>query len=841
MRTVIDYTPFTDVDAGAWNDRGAWPCSWIGCPGAEQAPFVAAFKLELELDAAETIRVHVSADERYELFLDGGRLGRGPERGDPRRWHFETYDLALGAGRHVLAARVWALGDLAPVAQFSLTPGFLLCPEDEKRQDLLGTGRASWAAKRLPGYSFVSPMAAFAVGHRVALDAGEFPWGFERGEGGGWLPARKLHPGYSGEIRNEVLPREHLLYPAVLPPMLDEYKRIGRIRHIAAPVLSETHAVPFLAAEHLAEEAPAWDALLAGAAPLTLPPQTKRRVLIDLGDYYCAYPEVLVSGGEGGTVRLHWQESLFADRDKWDKGRRDEIEGKYFTTMWWDLDGIGDLFRLDGGQSRRLEPLWWSAGRYVELLVETSNQALTIDRLGFRETRYPLTLESSFQADDPRLAQVTPLAFRALQVCAHETYMDCPYFEQLMYVGDARLEALVTYVTGRDDRLPRKALRLFDSSRLPGGLTQSRYPSRLRQIIPPFSLWWIGMVHDYLMWRGDPAFVRTLLPGVRAVLDAFTLWRGEDGLVRSPCGWNYMDWVPSWPKGEPPGAQPGEVCPLLNWQYVYALCLAAQIEEEFEEPEMAARDRRLARETAAVLDRRFWSSRGLYADDSGHSVFTEHSQCLAVLGDLAGGGLIPEEHRRAVARNLFAAKDLTPPTVYFMHYFFETCRALGRMDVFLERMSLWFEMVEYGFKTTYENGDPHTNRSDCHAWGAHPLYHYFASVLGIRPAGPGFRTVEIAPQLASLRRASGRMVHPAGEIVVELQERGGALHGAIELPPGVSGTFRHGGREWSLREGRQEIHYPSWQPAAPVVPQNTLPGMVGPASAMPYTESDGSG
>lgn len=796
MRVLITEPPFQNYPPGAaWNEVGAWPCRWIACPGATP-PFVAAFRLPFTLDRAETIRVHVTADERYELFLDGARVGRGPERGDPRHWFFETYDLSPGPGKHLLVARVWALGELAPIAQFSLRPGFLLCPEEERWWDVLGTGRAPWQAKRLEGYAFTSPMGSFGVGHKLVVDGARLAWGFERGEGEGWLPVETLHPGYCARRRNEVNPWEHLLAPATLPPMLDEPRHIGRVRHISAPPLSHTHALPIRAADHLADEEAGWTALLRGEAPLTLPPHTRRRVIVDLEDYLCAYPEVVVSGGENGLWRMHWQESLFADPKTWDKGHRGEVEGKYFTAMWWNRDGIGDTFHLDGGAHRRLDSLWWHAGRYVEILVETDNHPLTIESLTFRETRYPLEMESTFTADDPRLERVIPIAVRALQMCAHETYMDCPYFEQLMYVGDTRLECLVTYIISHDDRLPRKALQMFDWSRLPNGLTQSRYPSRLRQIIPPFSLWWVAMVHDYLMWRGDLPFVRTLLPGVRAVLDAFTAQRGEDGLVRSPAGWNYVDWVTAWTWGEPPGAREGGICGPLNWQYVYALTRAAQVEEACGEPELAARCRRLAQETANALAARYWCpERGLYADDAEHTIFTEHSQCLAVLS-----GLIPTAHRAAIAQNLFSTPDLTPPTVYFMHYFFETCRELGRMDVFWQRMEFWFEMARLDFKTTYENGDPHTNRSDCHAWGAHPLYHYFASILGIRPASPGFREVEIAPQLGPLTEARGRLAHPLGEIVVELRVEDGVLHGQIALPPGITGVLRWGEKTQRLEE-----------------------------------------
>jgi hypothetical protein len=105
---------------------------------------------------------------------------------------------------------------------------------------------------------------------------------------------------------------------------------------------------------------------------------------------------------------------------------------------------------------------------------------------------------------------------RAMQMCSHETYMDCPYYEQLQYIGDTRLEVLTNYIMMRDDRLPRKAIQMFNASRTLNGLTQSRYPSRLLQVIPPFSLWYVAMLHDFALWKGDQNFYGPCLP-VRVV------------------------------------------------------------------------------------------------------------------------------------------------------------------------------------------------------------------------------------------------------------------------------------------------------------------------------------
>ena len=62
----------------------------------------------------------------------------------------------------------------------------------------------------------------------------------------------------------------------------------------------------------------------------------------------------------------------------------------------------------------------------------------------------------------------------------------------------------------------------------------SRAPTRQQQYIPPFSLWWIGMVHDYWRYVDDPEFVREMLPGVRAVLGFFATVPKAERIPRAP-------------------------------------------------------------------------------------------------------------------------------------------------------------------------------------------------------------------------------------------------------------------------------------------------------------------
>jgi hypothetical protein len=219
---------------------------------------------------------------------------------------------------------------------------------------------------------------------------------------------------------------------------------------------------------------------------------------------------------------------------------------------------------------------------------------------------------------------------------------------------------------------------------------------------------------------------------------------------------------------------------------------------------MAIRWRRRARAAEDTIVRAFWNEeRGLFADNIEHSNYSEHAQCLAYLTYVRNGFAGHEDKVLRAAEGLLEAEDLSRTTIYFTHYLFETYKHLGRMDLFFARMELWFGLKANGLKTTVEMPEP--TRSDCHAWGAHPLFHYFASLLGVRPISPGFATVEIAPQLGELNEARGAMPHPRGEVSVDVRREGETLHATVTLPDGVTGVFRQGETAIELHSGTQQV------------------------------------
>jgi hypothetical protein len=295
QRILISEQPFDTRDEKQQRAKklrsGEWPASWIDCEQAAELPWVCAFRKRFTLDNATTLRVHVTADNRYELFVDGEFVGRGSERGDERNWFFETYELDLEA----VSIQSWRVSGRCnqhrPRSRNTACAPVFCWRQKANTPELISTGQSEWDAKPLDGYSFVSPSMAWGTGDNVVVDGAAFSWGFERGEGEGWQPARVLHHGSSARLVNDHQ-FVHELKPATLPAQLNERRQVGRVFSVVDISSLETHSIAVNSADNIADEQQAWQSLVLGQGSVTIAANTRRRVLVDLEDYYCAYPEV---------------------------------------------------------------------------------------------------------------------------------------------------------------------------------------------------------------------------------------------------------------------------------------------------------------------------------------------------------------------------------------------------------------------------------------------------------------------------------------------------------------------------------------------------------------------
>lgn len=770
------------------------PAKWIWHRGdaPDGQPQFCRFTTAFEW-AGGPVEFYVTADQRFVLSIDGRIAARGPDAGTPERHYYAGYRVDLPPGRHEWSALVWWLGDLAPYAHVSRRPAFLLAA-DGAANPLLTTGSAGWMARRcaefipiagrkLPGAHFIGP--GYFINGALA----------GQGEAVPAVPVADTRP----ESVNGRLPVQWVLQQSGLPEQIHSGWSHWKARAECGGWLADDEK---MRQEWIpgGERSPATE--LAEGNEVLIGAHGEWTALLDAETIITAYPGIETSGGRGARIDLSWAESLGASAELKEnnflveKGHRDEIAGKFFY-------GFGDTFApAGGGGAEFLQVPWWRAGRYLLVRVRTADHPLVIRRLACEQTGYPVRSRSRFECPDDTLGRVLKLCDRGIRASCHEMYADCPAFEQLMYAGDARVEALVHRCLEEDDRLARKAIQVFNDSRHKGGgWTWSRYPARVGQVLPVFSLIWVLMVDDFLLWRDDPGFVKAQLTGVRATLDLFEDYLGRDGWLRGLPGWHFVDWCPHWRNGVPPSDAAGRRAP-VNLFYILALQAGARIEDAVGTPARAGCLKTLADKAGAAVLTGCVNNDGLFRDAPGVDSLSEHTQALAALALLQnrrGKRTLLEAARRAAENN-----KLAPASYYFMHYLFEACHEAAS-DWLHDRLAPWRDLLARGLRTPIEAAEP--CRSDCHGWASHPLFHAYATIAGIRPGSAGFSSVIVEPLPGRLPGLEVDFPWRAASILLKLSFSGGSVRGEVSLPDALSGEFRWAGMSCPLRPGLNIIKF----------------------------------
>ncbi len=763
-----------------------WKAMWITHPTAPlREPLVLHFRRALQLNAKPSrYVVHVSADNRFILYVNGHRVGDGPARGDLAHWRYETFDLAeyLTAGSNCVTATVWNFGIYAPVAQITDRAAFLV-QGDGPLEAAINTP-TDWMVEIEPGQKPVprKPEGFFAYmanGPGEELDAAKYDWSWNdpRASGGGWVAAESpmrenIYPTAArAGLAGQTVDNYWQLVPDELPHMTYSPTPAGVVVRTDEP-----------GAEKFPAEA------------ITVAANSHVHLLLDRKTLITGYPQLTVSGGAGSKIRMTYAEALYDAKQQ--KGDRDAVGNR-------QAFGVHDSFLPDGGTNRAFEPLWWRTWRYLDLDIQTAAAPLTLDSLMAEFSAYPFEERASFDGKDADLAKIWEIGWRTARLDAHETYMDTPYYEQLQYVGDTRIQALISYTVAGDDRLAKQALSAFDNSRMPNGLTQSRYPTSQPQIIPTFSLLWIGMLHDYWMYRPDPAPVKEHLPGTRTVLQWFSQYEQPDGLLKKLPWWSFVDWVST---GELPNYDAnGESC-TTTLQYLGALQDAAGMESALGDRDIAARESQRAQHVRSGLAEKCWDAgRKLMADNPGKKNFSQQTNVLGVLFDV-----VPQDEQKAVVKQVMEIEPGTAPggilscSYYFRFYLARALAHAGMAEDYLASLKPWRELLPLHFSTWPET--PGETRSDSHAWSAHPDYDLLTLVAGIAPGAPGFASVRIAPHLGELKELTAKYPHPAGTIDVHFEKKGNALTGEVTLPANLTGTLAWNGKEQTLHGGVNPIH-----------------------------------
>lgn len=778
-------------------DMSRFMTNWIWTPdwsaADEQETHIVYFRKSFTLEAVPTSKqIRITADSRYKLYVNGRFVQKGPQKAmDLREWFVDTAELApfLQIGQNVIAAEVLRypsskVSSGSPNSNDSLLRTEIphLYVEDAVHgEKTVLEGKSGWKCRVNREIRVISEDARPAPIHAqedvIATDA-FFGWKTGGYDDSAWDNAVAI---LYFDIPMADAPGN--LVPRTIPPMVYEDKRFA-----AVSTVREGGAVRN-----------AWQALIQRDQALTIPAHSTQTVELSAGAEECGYLLYAFAGGKGARITTLCSECyaypqppvrgalgveqvpapLKGDRTDAEKG---QLLGHI---SHYTVAGCGT-----GERAEEYEPYWFRTFRYVQLKIETADEPLDVLRFSYRATGYPLEVKTCVSASDPSFAAIWDISVRTLRRCMHETYMDCPFYEQLQYAMDGRSEILYTYALGADDRLARQAMEAFRRSQRPDGLVNCDAPTVRSNVIPGFSIYYLMMVHDHMMYFGDRELVKQHLPTIDGILAFFDGHLNELGLVGRVGGklmrhryWSFIDWTQGWDTGVPGASDRG--CGSITMEsllYLYGLQHAVELAEFIGRPGLAGEYRGRAEALRTAVRKNClgtYKGQRMLQDGPGVDEYSTHAQVFAILTDT----VTPEEGK-AMLQTAVDDPKLPQASVAFAFYLFRALEKCSWYEKTDELWNLWRQMVRDKMTTCVENDTD--ARSDCHAWASLLCYELPAVILGVRPTSPGFSSVAIKPQMGALAEASGDVITPKGVVHVEWKkDSGGSCRLQYTLPEGI--------------------------------------------------------
>lgn len=402
------------------------------------------FRKNFKMEAIpEHFNIQITADSRYKLYINGSFVQEGPAKGDDQDWYVDTAELAnfLKVGENVAVVEVLRYPAKMNLRNHSLYRSEYPCLYVAGEEAL--QGKSGWKYEKAEHIVLRGEPYNPAPLH-ILEDASGMEnlqgWKVSGYDDSSWQEAK---PYGIFEANKAASPFQ--LIPRAIPLQRHEDCNFTETICVREAGMQQ--------AETLQEQ---WNQMLMGADTVEISANTTQIVEISAGEEMCGYPILEVSGGAGARITLTPSEcygypqppmqtplgELPSQPKKGD--RTDYINGQ--------LSGPEDHYTVGGHgteeQPEIYEPYWFRTFRYMRIEVTTGEQGVTIQKLRYRSTGYPLDIKTKVQASDESFASIWDICVRTLKRCMHETYVDCPFFEQLQYAMDSRAEILYTYACG---------------------------------------------------------------------------------------------------------------------------------------------------------------------------------------------------------------------------------------------------------------------------------------------------------------------------------------------------------------------------------------------------------
>ncbi len=726
----------------------------------------ALFRKTFELAAVpRRARLCITADQSYQLSINGEYVCRGPARGFQSHWPYDEVDVRayLRKGRNVIAVRAHNPG----FSNFQyLTQGYAGLLVAAKWGKTRIVSDASWKCRRQTGIhrdTVPTSLQLFCQEH-IDLREEDPAWMEPDFDDSDWksetvTAAWNAMPWYRLEARGIPMLEEKTSVPTRCFGVAAGRcgKGYSRTRDAARLRHSEglKHAPCDLPAAEIEVEATGHGRF--------------RSYLIDFGRTVVGSAGFDILGAGGGEIldTLHVETV---------EGRTPDYTPDKHCRMAF-------AHRLTCRKGDQSHTFYHTFGfRYMVLTVRDSAAPLTI-RPRLRSTLYPLVKKGGFHSSDAALQRIWETCAWTQRVCSLDAYVDTPWREQAQWWGDARVQAKNTFFYSGDTRLFRRGIAQIASQTVPNGLTYGHAPTMAHScILPDFTLVWLITLWDFYWQTGS---LEPFLAHQETVRGALRYFEESTDAKTGLIGWDkrywlFLDWTGLFKDG---------------YSTVYNLWLLIALERLAEMSRQANMRSEAGKLTAWAARLRKALGRlvrkdGLLCDGltfAGKRVkeTSIHSQTLAMLA-----GFQPEHHAGRITKVLlpFIRGETKPeisPSCYWITYVFEALTAAGHgEDVLRFIREKWTPMVEHG--TTWEVFEPRAGEeSFSHAWSAHPLYHLMQIIGGIRQSAASWKEIIFQPHFIG-GEADVAVPTPLGNIRSVWKREGSVIQMRLFLPEGIS-------------------------------------------------------
>lgn len=776
---------------------------WLGLPKSELEKWnvlegdltgrFAYYRCEVEAVQGDHLEMDITANSRYRLWINGKPVLSGPCKGDRHRHYYDTVDVSdyLTSGKNIIAVQVLYCNPDTAVSQTDeraaiygvITPGggHRLAVEGNiydsqgERKGTVTTGSAKWTVWLDGSFYLKSDEITIYLGAVCEeLDYAQVPagWKLQGFDDGKWGTPQSLEPVLIDDIMKGV---------GIL-------KRF-QLKERAIPLLYEKEDL-------FKEELPICNGIGTGIlenGKIIVKAGESKEILLDAGVIKNGYPRFHFQAGKGSRICITYFEKFVNKKQK--------IKTTDYQNG--EIIGLTDQVILDGSDIY-YEPFWYRTFRFVRICIEAGDVDAVVFEPVFRKTGYPLSAESTVYSSEEWVKEVWDMCVRTLENCMMETYMDCPYYEQLQFVMDTRLQAMFHYSLCTDIQLARKALEDFHCSMTPEGLIHGKYPSAYPQIISTFSLHFIYMLEEYYMQTKDIGIVKKYLPDVDMILGYYDRKIGTRGLVENLGYWEFVDWQEAWKEtGGMPAAISEGPSTIINLMYSYALRCGADLNREANRQGMRDEYSDRKRLIEENIERLCWDSEHyMYREGPTFQQYSQHAQAWAILN-----GMADTKDGKRILRNAIKEETVIKCSFSTAYEWFRAMEKVGLYGETKENMERWIGLKAQGCTTCPE--EPENGRSECHAWSALPIYEFIRCMAGIRCAMPGWERVRIEPHMEYLSDLEGQVATPKGTIMFSYKkENAQEAEGEnwtykVTLPDNLDGFFINSDGEEKVLEGGQ--------------------------------------